>query len=41
MTKGVEAQLKWIPGGDHDLVGSNLDAAVAAQEAWIRKALGL
>jgi dipeptidyl aminopeptidase/acylaminoacyl peptidase len=39
--KGVEAQLNWIQGGDHDLVGANLDAAVAAQEAWIRKALGL
>jgi len=39
--KGVEAQLKWIQGGDHDLVGANLEAAVAAQEAWIRKALGL
>ena len=39
--KGVAAELKWIPGGDHDLVGANLDAAVAAQEAWIRKALGL
>jgi dipeptidyl aminopeptidase/acylaminoacyl peptidase len=39
--KGVDAQLKWVQGGDHDLVGANLDAAVTAQEAWIRKALGL
>jgi len=41
LARGVEAELKWIPGGDHDLVGDNLDAAVTAQEAWIRKALGL
>jgi len=38
---GIEARLLWIPGGDHDLVGANLNTAVEAQEAWIRKALGL
>ena len=38
---GVESRLLWIPGGDHDLVGANLATAVDAQEAWIRKALGL
>jgi len=37
---GVQSRLMWIPGGDHDLVGSDLSAAVAAQEDWIRKALG-
>lgn len=38
---GVESRLLWIPGGDHDLVGANLAAAVEAEEAWVRKALGL
>jgi uncharacterized protein len=38
---GVPTELKWIPGGDHDLEGADLEAAVAAQEAWIRKALGV
>ncbi len=38
---GVESRLLWIPGGDHDLVGADLATAVEAQEAWIRKALGL
>ncbi len=31
----------WIDGGDHDLVGANLDSAVSAQEAWIRHAFGM
>src|SRR5215831_8383648 len=38
---GIESKLMWIPGGDHDLVGANLDTAVAAQEAWIRHAFGI
>jgi dipeptidyl aminopeptidase/acylaminoacyl peptidase len=38
---GIESQLMWMPGGDHDLVGANLDTAVAAQEAWIRHAFGM
>ena len=38
--RGVESKLLWVPGGDHDLVGANLDSAVAAQEAWIRHAFG-
>jgi dipeptidyl aminopeptidase/acylaminoacyl peptidase len=38
---GIQSKLLWIPGGDHDLVGSNLDTAVAAQEDWIRHALGM
>jgi len=29
-----------VPGGDHDLVGSDLAFAVSEEEAWIRKALG-
>jgi len=37
---GVPSKLTWIDGGDHDLVGSNLADAVAAQETWIRQALG-
>ena len=41
VASGVDAQLKWIPGGDHDLVGSDLGAAVAAEESWIRRALGV
>jgi len=36
---GVQTQLMWIAGADHDLVGANRDNAVAAQEAWIRQAL--
>lgn len=38
---GVRARLVWIPGADHDLVGADLTAAVAEQEAWIRGALGM
>jgi dipeptidyl aminopeptidase/acylaminoacyl peptidase len=38
---GIQSNLMWIPGGDHDLVGANLDTAVAAQEAWIRHAFGM
>ena len=38
---GIESKLMWIDGGDHDLVGANLDSAVSAQEAWIRHALGM
>lgn len=37
---GVTTQLVFVPGADHDLVGADLANAVAAQEAWIRKALG-
>ena len=37
---GVQARLVWMPGGDHDLVDADLAAAVAEQEAWIRRALG-
>jgi uncharacterized protein len=36
---GVTARLLWIPGADHDLVGTDLATAVAEQEAWIRKAV--
>jgi dipeptidyl aminopeptidase/acylaminoacyl peptidase len=39
--RGVEAKLVWVQGGDHDLVGANLDGAVADQEAWIRHAFGM
>ena len=38
---GIESKLMWIDGGDHDLVGANLDTAVSAQEAWIRHAFGM
>jgi dipeptidyl aminopeptidase/acylaminoacyl peptidase len=38
---GIESKLMWVPGGDHDLVGANLDSAVSAQEAWIRHAFGM
>jgi dipeptidyl aminopeptidase/acylaminoacyl peptidase len=36
--KGIRSQLTWIPGADHDLVGTDLANAVAAEEAWIRQA---
>jgi dipeptidyl aminopeptidase/acylaminoacyl peptidase len=39
--KGIQSRLMWVDGGDHDLVGANLDNAVAAQEGWIRHALGI
>jgi dipeptidyl aminopeptidase/acylaminoacyl peptidase len=38
---GIESKLMWVDGGDHDLVGGNLDSAVSAQEAWIRHAFGM
>ncbi len=38
---GIQSKLMWIDGGDHDLVGANLDSAVSAQEAWIRHAFGM
>ena len=38
---GVNTEIIWVAGGDHDLVGRDLANAVAAQEAWIRKGLGL
>jgi len=38
---GVHTRLVWIPGADHDLVGADLTAAVAEQEAWIRGAFGM
>ncbi|HEY7202005.1 MAG TPA: alpha/beta fold hydrolase [Candidatus Dormibacteraeota bacterium] len=38
---GIRSQLMWVDGADHDFVGANLQNAVAAQEAWIRQALGL
>ena len=37
--KGIESRLTWFDGADHDFVGTNLDNAVAAQDAWIRHAL--
>jgi len=39
--KGVQSRLMWFPGADHDFVGADLAGAVAAQEAWIRAALGV
>ena len=39
--KGVVADVRWFQGADHDFVGRDLTEAVAAQEDWIRKALGL
>ena len=38
---GIQSQLMWVDGADHDFVGANLSNAVAAQEAWIRHALGI
>jgi dipeptidyl aminopeptidase/acylaminoacyl peptidase len=35
----VKTGVNWFPGGHHDLVGSQLAAADAAAEAWIRAAL--
>ena len=37
--KGIQADLVWFPGAQHDLVGSDLDQANQLSEAWIRKAL--
>lgn len=39
--KGVPSDVKWFPGADHDFGGADLSNAVAAQEAWIRKVLGI
>jgi dipeptidyl aminopeptidase/acylaminoacyl peptidase len=39
--KGVKSRLVWVPGGDHDLVGADLEHAVAEQEAWVRAAFGM
>ncbi len=39
--KGIQSRLMWFSGADHDFVGANLADAVAAQEAWIRAALGV
>jgi dipeptidyl aminopeptidase/acylaminoacyl peptidase len=36
---GIETELHWVPGGDHDLVGSDLAGAVSLQESFIRRAL--
>jgi dipeptidyl aminopeptidase/acylaminoacyl peptidase len=38
---GVESRVMWFNGADHDFVGVDLSNAVAAQEAWIRMALGI
>src|SRR5438067_8407253 len=35
--KGIQADLVWFPGAQHDLVGSDLDQANQLSEAWIRK----
>jgi dipeptidyl aminopeptidase/acylaminoacyl peptidase len=37
--RGVRSQVSWIEGGDHDLVGGNLNNARTLQLDWIRKAL--
>jgi fermentation-respiration switch protein FrsA (DUF1100 family) len=39
--RGVHSQLTWVEGGDHDLVGANLNRARSLQLDWIRKALGV
>lgn len=39
--KGVGAEVRWMPNGDHDLVGQNYSDAVAAQGDWVRRALHL
>jgi len=39
--RGIQAELAWFPGAQHDLVGSDLDRANQLSEAWIRKALGI
>ena len=39
--RGVHSQLTWIDGGDHDLVGANMNTARSLQLDWIRKALGV
>lgn len=39
--KGVESDVRWFPGADHDFLGADLTNAVAAQEDWIRKGLRL
>jgi dipeptidyl aminopeptidase/acylaminoacyl peptidase len=40
-TSGAQARVNWIEGADHDLVGADLGNALALQEDWIRKGLGL
>jgi dipeptidyl aminopeptidase/acylaminoacyl peptidase len=37
--RGVQSQLSWIDGGDHDLVGANQANAISLQVDWIRKTL--
>ncbi len=39
--KGVQAEVMWFPDADHDFVGADRSNAVAAQEAFIRNALGI
>ena len=39
--RGVEADVRWFPGADHDFVGADLANAVGAQEDWIRRTLKL
>jgi uncharacterized protein len=39
--KGIQADLVWFPGAQHDMVGTDLDRANQLSEAWIRKALGI
>src|SRR5438105_617400 len=36
----IKTSVTWFPGAHHDLVGSDLAAADALAEAWIREALG-
>ncbi len=39
--KGIQTDLVWFPGAQHDMVGTDLDRANQLSEAWIRKALGI
>ena len=36
----IRSSVTWFPGAQHDLVGSDLAAADAAAEDWIRAGLG-
>ncbi len=38
---GITADLVWLPGAHHDLMGADLDRANQLSESWIRKALGV
>jgi uncharacterized protein len=39
--RGVPAQVAWLDGGDHDLVGANQAQAISLQVDWIRKTLAV